>query len=114
MIRFKQLPFSKIIKIFKRRYPKKKIVIQYVAKLKTDKGKKALGNCVFLEDGSYLINLNADVKAIDCLDVLCHELSHVAAGYANSHNKVFKERLNWLYDSIEKSMMKNKRIKTVK
>ncbi len=97
-------------RIFNKKYPRKNITIQFVDDLKDRNGRKIAGNCEFINRNTYLISISAKVPVVGSLEVLCHELSHAAAGYKNNHNKVFKEKYKWLQEAFISSCKRDKKL----
>lgn len=86
---FENNPFDLVFKAFEQLYPGKVAKIYFED---TDQY-KAYG-VTFFGDNLPIIHIDPDYSVRKATEVLIHELAHVAAGYGNNHNEVWKDAEN--------------------
>lgn len=93
-------PLDMLEEAFKNLYPNKSYKAYIDLDLKDEDGKEVLGITVFPADGSEpIVLISADLKFGDSVEILAHELAHVAAGIEAKHDgeweiafqKIFEE-----------------------
>ena len=91
--------FSIIFKAFKNLYPDKKCECQWEPEKMTDEnGNDVLGLTTFADDGRVFVDISASLKVVDAVEILAHELAHVAVGSDVEHGKEWEDA----FDSIHK------------
>ena len=97
-------PFAIVIKVFQQLYPDKTALIQWDDTL--DASKKEYGSTTFQDDGIPVIGLNPNLIVLVAVEILAHELAHVAAGIDAKHNdewdKCFEAIHNKYFEIIAK------------
>lgn len=93
-------PFDMVEEAFNNLYPNKSYRAYIDTDVKDDKGEPVFGATLFPEDGSEpTVFISADLILSDSVEILAHELAHVAAGVDVGHGemwdyefeKIFKE-----------------------
>lgn len=86
--RFAPDPFSAILDAFNARHPDAGVVVQWVTDLYAEE--RAWGRTHFDED-PIVIEIDGQIPVAGALDVLAHELAHVAAGFEVGHGPAWQE-----------------------
>ena len=92
-----QDPFQAVLTAFARLYPEARCTVQWVSGLHEEEG--AWGRTHFDEDPP-LIELDGNCPVAGAVDVLCHELAHVAAGYEAGHEDSWRRGYETLVGSV--------------
>lgn len=95
-------PIYVLIKIFESAYPDKKAQIDFVADLK--KNTHAYGETCWAEDGNVYIQIDIQTPMYGLIEVLGHELAHVAVGADAAHNAEWEKEFNYLNQEFNKVM----------
>jgi len=102
-------PFRIVLQAFEELYPDKFAYIQYDHTLDYDKNE--FGYTEFPEngDGYPLVGINPKLSVQDAVEVLAHELAHVAAGYSSGHGAEWEEafdKIHHKYNEIFSELFK--------
>ena len=89
--------FSVVYKAFKNLYPDKKCEIQWVPDNFKENDEECYGCTDFQDDGTVLVCVSALIPVKDAVEVLAHELAHVAVGIANEHNKQWEDAFEAIF-----------------
>ena len=101
--------FSFVFKAFKKLYPHKKFECAWEPEpMKSKSGQDLLGLTTFYDDGSATVDISIDLKIMDAVEILKHELAHVAVGYEENHGPKWQKA----FDKIQREANKiaNKKI----
>ena len=81
--------FAMVYEAFKNLYPEKNPLIQWTGDSMTaDDGKNILGLTSYGENGEIFVDISAYLTVADAVEILVHELAHVAVGAdVESHGK---------------------------
>lgn len=95
-------PFAIIYKAFRNIYPDARVdYIQWVEEVEED----CCGWTDFNDDGTVLVYVLATQNIIQAVDVLAHELAHVAVGAGFGHNKEWQSAFSAIYDEYNRIMI---------
>ncbi len=94
---FKNDPFEYVMQAFENLYGKHDVLIQWKP-IEKHKGKKCWGRTSLCENGTFAIDISPNLKIRDAIEVLGHELAHVAAGLENAHNKAWQRADDAIYE----------------
>lgn len=106
MVKWQTDPFSVMLKIFNKRHPKKKARIVIAP---PPKGENWLGVTHWPEKRMPVIVLNPECLLGGSLDILAHELAHLATGEdltGCGHTKEWKKEYKKIYSEWAKEMRK--------
>jgi len=94
-------PFTVVIDIFTDMYPDKSCKIEFVQELY--KKEKAYGGAHFPGDGSNpTVSIDVETPVLGAVEVLAHELSHVAVGEGKGHGKEWEKVFDDIYNEFNK------------
>ena len=110
MIKFVNDPFRMLTKIFNKKWPQRKIVIQFDPRMGKDE-EAPFGETIFPNDESeeILINISTNISFEDMVEILAHELAHVATGIEGGHTKDWEDNLDYLHDEFLKNPPKDRK-----
>lgn len=95
-------PFKVVFKAFNEMYPDKVAFVQFDQSL--DMSKNEFGYCDFNGGGvtnAIIIGINPKVTIEDSIELLCHELAHLAVGFEANHNEVWDNAFTKLVDRTQ-------------
>lgn len=69
------------------------------------KSSKAYGETVWNDEGIF-IQIDCETPMVGVVEVLAHELAHVAAGHSNAHNDVWKNEFDYINQKYNEMMGK--------
>lgn len=97
---FKNDPFELVYSVFKKLYPGKDVNdIEWVdIPIKNNQ----CGFTDFMEDGSIRICINGNLSILNAVEILAHELAHVAVGVKHSHDEIWEQA----FEAIHTEYMK--------
>lgn len=91
-------PFSLVWQAFKNLYPGKECSAELLPEIPPDDdGEKGYGFTEFRDDGTVLVAVDAGLRVVDAVEVLAHELAHVAVGYEAYHGDSWKEAFDAIF-----------------
>ena len=92
--------FSMLWIVCRRIWPEVKCKCQWTEDIFTPYGEEAYGETVFPEDGTEpVISISAQVPVVHAVEILAHELAHVAAGEGHDHDEVWENAFQALNDA---------------
>ena len=94
-------PIRVLLTIFEERYPEKQAQLDFVTGINK---KEFLGDTCFGEDGKIYIQVCIEQTMPQLVDIVAHELAHVAAGKTAGHGAKFQEVYNYLNTEFNKRM----------
>ena len=90
-------PFSLVWKAFKNLYPGKGCEVQWQPGIEDNElPEQGYGFTEFRDDGSILVVVDANLQVSNAVEVLAHELAHVAVGIESEHSAAWEAA----FDSI--------------
>lgn len=96
---FKNDPFALVWIAFKRLYPDKECICEWVPGFgKSEDGKEAYGLTTFVDDGGVVVMVSADLALNDAIEVFAHELAHVAVGVEEDHGEKWEAAFNAIFE----------------
>ncbi len=89
--------FSIVYKAFTNLYPNKKCEVQWMPEIKDENGEIVFGCTTFNEDGAF-VDISAGSSVMGAVEVLAHELAHVAVGIENEHGKEWQDAFDAIFN----------------
>ena len=84
-------PFALVWQAFKNLYPGKDCEVQWQPGIQDDGlSEQGYGFTEFCEDGSILVEVDANLRVSNAVEVLAHELAHVAVGIENENGAAWE------------------------
>ena len=84
-------PFALVWQAFKNLYPGKDCEVQWQLGIQDDGlSEQGYGFTEFCEDGSILVAVDANLRVSNAVEVLAHELAHVAVVIENEHGAAWE------------------------
>lgn len=96
---FKNDPHALVWLAFKRLYPEKDCECVWNPFITDDEGTEVYGSTLFADDGEIVVSVSADLTVQDSVEVLAHELAHVAVGPGKEHGEEWESA----FDAIHKA-----------
>ena len=91
-------PFSLVWKAFKNLYPGKGCEVQWQPGIQDDElSEQGYGFTAFHDDGSILVVVDANLQVSNAVEVLAHELAHVAVGIENEHGAAWETAFDAIF-----------------
>lgn len=91
-------PFALVWQAFKNLYPGKDCKIQWQPGIEDDElSEKGYGFTEFHEGGPDLVAVDPNLRVLDAVEVLAHELAHVAVGIESGHGGAWKAAFDAIY-----------------
>lgn len=101
---FENDPFVGVYECFKELFPDKDAEIWWHYDMKDENGDKVLGVTTFPDDGSLpMIEVDVDQSVNDSIQILAHELSHVATD-CHGHGQDFYDAYNAIWQRYHEKM----------
>ena len=94
--------FCMIWEGFKRLYPEKKCTCIWDPTIQDNPEMGPFGATDFLDDGEIVVRVSPMLQVADASEVFAHELAHVAVGFNNDHNEVWKNAFDRIYDEYNR------------
>ena len=95
--------FSIVWQAFKNLYPDKDCKCQWVPELeKCDDGEQPLGVTTFADNGEVYVDIVATLPVTDAIEILAHELAHVAVGATEDHGKAWEEAFDKIHAEFDR------------
>lgn len=96
-------PIKTVIDIFEKKYPHQECIVEFVIGM--HKSSKAYGETVWNDEGIF-IQIDCETPMTGVVEVLAHELAHVAAGHDNGHNHIWKKEFDDIHKKYNEFMEK--------
>lgn len=91
-------PFALVWQAFKNLYPDKKCEVNWYPDLPpADDGSPAYGMTDFGVDGTIRVFVDATMNVNDAVEILAHELAHVAVGIDSEHGAVWEAAFDAIF-----------------
>lgn len=101
-------PFALVWQAFKNLYPDKDCEVQWQPGIEDNElPEQGYGFTEFRDDGSILVVVDASLQVSNAVEVLAHELAHVAVGIENEHGAAWETAFDAIfqeYDRIAEEM----------
>lgn len=95
-------PFARVFAAFDALYPDRACSCVWTVDLCDDKDVPVYGETIFPEDcGEPLVRISAEMPVVGAVEVLAHELAHVAVGPEAGHGEAWEEA----FDAIHRKYM---------
>lgn len=95
---FKNDPFALVWIAFKRLYPDKECECMWNPDVKTDEdGNEVFGVTQFTDKGIF-VSVTPEISVRDSIEVLAHELAHVAVGYECEHEEEWEDAFEAIFN----------------
>lgn len=95
--------FSMVYQAFKNLYPDKECECQWQPKKMTDEdGAEVLGITTYGDNGEIFVDISAHLKVVDAVEILAHELAHVAVGADAKHEKAWEDAFNAIHNEFNR------------
>lgn len=95
-------PIYILVKIFENTHPDKKAQIDFVSDMK--KNTNAYGETCWADDGNVYIQIDIETPMNGLIEVLAHELAHLAVGADAEHNKEWENEFRKLGERLNQAM----------
>lgn len=98
-------PFAVVYTAFRNLYPKNGCIVMWDGGIEDDVGKEVYGETLFPEkQATPIVYINPHLSVIDAIEVLAHELAHVAAGCAADHDEEWEKAFDAIYMEYNRIM----------
>lgn len=88
---------------FKKLYPGKDCEVYWEPQIRNaEDGKPAYGLTDFADDGSVAVFVKPDLAVADAVEILAHELAHVAVGIEHGHDEAWQEAFDKIFDEYNR------------
>ena len=94
---FENDPFAMVYQAFQNLYPGKECRIFWEPEIRPEDGDKAYGLTDFGADGTVMVFVTPDMKVLDAVEILSHELAHVAVGADHEHDEVWEAAFDAIF-----------------
>lgn len=95
--------FAMVWGVFKKLYPDKECEIYWEPQIRDEEdGKPVYGLTDFADDGSVAVFVKPSLEVADAVEVLAHELAHVAVGIEHDHDEVWQEAFDKIFEEYNR------------
>lgn len=95
--------FAMVWGAFKKLYPDKDCEIYWEPQIRDEEdGKPVYGLTDFADDGSVAVFVKPSLEVADAVEVLAHELAHVAVGVEHDHDEVWQEAFDKIFEEYNR------------
>ena len=95
--------FAMVWGAFKKLYPDKECEIYWEPQIRDEEdGKPVYGLTDFADDGSVAVFVKPSLEVADAVEVLAHELAHVAVGVEHDHDEVWQEAFDKIFEEYNR------------
>lgn len=95
---FNNDPFSLVYMAFENCYPGKQCEVYWDDKdMREENGEQQYGFTEFNDDGSVVVCVSPDIKVADAVEILAHELAHVAVGIDENHGQAWERAFDRIF-----------------
>lgn len=100
---FENDPFAMVHQAFQNLYPGKQCQILWGSRFELqEEGKPAYGVTDFGEDGQVAVFVSSGLVVADAVEILAHELAHVAAGVEHDHDDVWEAAFEAIFQEYNR------------
>jgi len=98
-MKFKNDPFEIIFDVFSALFPGLDCTVEWCTGMKDEDGYTVCGATVFPADGGKpIVSVSGEIAIENAVEVLAHELAHVAAGEAAQHDEVWERAFEAIHE----------------
>lgn len=95
--------FAMVWGAFKKLYPDKDCEIYWEPQIRDEEdGKPVYGLTDFADDGSVAVFVKPSLEVADAIEILAHELAHVAVGVEHDHDEVWQEAFDKIFEEYNR------------
>lgn len=95
--------FAMVWGAFKKLYPDKDCEVYWEPQIRDEEGGKPVyGLTDFADDGSVAVFVKPSLEVADAVEILAHELAHVAVGVEHDHDEVWQEAFDKIYEEYNR------------
>lgn len=95
--------FAMVWGAFKKLYPDKECEIYWEPQIRDEEdGKPVYGLTDFADDGSVAVFVKPSLEVADAVEILAHELAHVAVGIEYDHDEVWQEAFDKIFEEYNR------------
>ena len=94
---FENDPFAMVYQAFQNLYPGKECRIFWEPEIRPEDGETAYGLTDFGDDGTVTVFVTPDMTVLDAVEILSHELAHVAVGADHEHDEVWEDAFDAIF-----------------
>ena len=95
--------FSMVYQAFKNLYPDKECECQWQPEKMTDEdGAEVFGITTYGDNGEIFVDISAHLKVVDAVEILAHELAHVAVGADANHGKAWEDAFDAIHNEFNR------------
>lgn len=97
---FQNDPFAVVFQVFSRLYPEAECDVVWVEQLRDEEGGVVYGMTTFPADEMVrpLVEISGELTMQDAVEILAHELAHVAAGINQGHGKAWEKAFRKIHE----------------
>lgn len=100
---FRNDMFSMVYGAFEKLFPGNDVRIWWNANIpKAEDGEQPVGVTSFNEDGTIDVDISAKLTVADAVEILAHELAHVAAGENEGHGKKWEQAFDAIHAEFDR------------
>lgn len=95
--------FAIVWQAFKNLYPDKDCQVYWEPQIRDEEdGKPVYGLTDFGDDGTVSVFVKPSLEVADAVEILAHELAHVAVGIEHDHDEVWQEAFDKIFDEYNR------------
>lgn len=95
--------FAMVWAAFKTLYPDKNCEVYWEPQIRDEEdGKPVYGLTDFADDGSVAVFVKPSLEVADAVEVLAHELAHVAVGIEHDHDEVWQDAFDKIFEEYNR------------
>lgn len=95
--------FAMVWGAFKNLYPDKDCEIYWEPQIRDEEdGKPVYGLTDFVDDGSVAVFVKPSLEVANAVEILAHELAHVAVGVEHDHDEVWQEAFDKIFEEYNR------------
>ena len=95
--------FAMVWGAFKKLYPDKECEIYWEPQIRDEEDDKPVyGLTDFADDGSVAVFVKPSLEVADAVEILAHELAHVAVGIEHDHDEVWQEAFDKIFEEYNR------------
>lgn len=97
-------PFAVVWRAFRNLFPDKECQVWWEPEIRdTENGETVHGLTDFdTDNGSVMVFVSPQLSVQDAIEILAHELAHVAAGVDHDHDEVWEDAFNRIHDEYSR------------
>lgn len=105
-VRFAFNPFELLLSLFEYHWPDKHALIDFVVRIEEPDSDEEHGcaGCTSFDDEPPRIGISKNVPLEHAVEVLAHELAHVAVGYDESHGVAWQAAFAKIHEEYQKAV----------